>query len=178
MPRFPPLEELRKGSSLISSSATEIGYGKDLLPGGRLLNKLDLEVYLPTLGVNLQRGLVWTPKQKGQLIESIVAKKAIAPFTMAYYIKEDNDSLPVIDGKQRLSTIIAFLAGETFPLFNGNYSFEELPEEYQQAILRFPIRARRGEDLTDRQMVEVFEYLNFLGTPQEEAHLLHLKSHL
>lgn len=171
---FPPLEVLRKGQTIISPNVGQVAVGRDLLPGAKWLSRLDMEVFLPSYGINLQREEVWSPEQKGALIESILMNRSIPPLVLNIHIKRD-DGIDVLDGKQRLTSLIQFLKGDVrFPMFGDEWSFNELPEEYQKAILRWEVCARRGEDLTEEQMIQVFTSINFLGTPQDEEHKNHL----
>lgn len=79
--------------------------------------KLDLEVWLPTRNCNLQREKVWTIQQKRELIMSVFVERAIPPVCIMSLIDKDeknslgNDIKQVIDGKQRLTTFMDFLAG-------------------------------------------------------------------
>jgi len=167
---FPPLEVLRKGQNIVTQNAGQVAMGRDLLPGATWLARLDMEVFLPSYGVNLQREEVWTLQQKGGLIESILMNRSIPPLVLNIHIKKD-DGIDVLDGKQRLTAIIQFLRGDVkFPIFGDEWTFNELPEEYKKAILRWEICARRGEDLTEEEMIQVFTSINFLGTPQDEQH--------
>ena len=67
--------------------------------------KLDYEVFLPTMGINLQRDYVWNVEQKRELIWSILMKRNIPRMSM---INTVDDVYQIIDGKQRLSTMIDF----------------------------------------------------------------------
>ena len=69
----------------------------------------DFDVYLPSKTMNLQRPLVWTQAQKEALIESIIVKRFIPPISAIY---TDESVYQVIDGKQRLTTLIAYLNNE------------------------------------------------------------------
>ena len=76
-------------------------------------DKLDLDVYLPKYGFDLQRGDVWELFQKQQLILSILQNKLINPLSINW--KTDENILEIIDGKQRILSILQFYNNK-FPL--------------------------------------------------------------
>ena len=56
-----------------------------------------------------QRNLVWSSKQKSELIESIIMGIPLP----AFYVKENPEGVyVVVDGKQRLSTLFDFIDGK------------------------------------------------------------------
>jgi uncharacterized protein with ParB-like and HNH nuclease domain len=141
---------------------------------------LDFNVYLPTKGRNLQRDYVWTIEQKRELIWSILMNRHIPRMAMVNIItnKEDtNGTYQVIDGKQRLSTMIGFYRGEFDLIIDGeSYYFSDLPEDYRRVIsgYMFPyyiVNEDFGNELTDEDKITWFRYINFAGTPQDAEHL-------
>ena len=64
------------------------------------------------LEVDFQRNEVWGPKQKCELIESILMG---LPLPIFYFKQQNNSTYVVVDGKQRLSTLFDFLS-DGFPL--------------------------------------------------------------
>jgi len=66
---------------------------------------LDFDVFLPSIGKNLQRELCWTLLQKQELILSIL--KGIQIPKMAF-VFINHKIIQVVDGKQRLSALIDF----------------------------------------------------------------------
>ena len=148
---------------------------------------LDFDVYLPTKGKNLQRPLVWTLFQKQQLIMSVLKGIKLPPIM---YIEYRNDLDPndqtvtykIIDGKQRLSTLISFYQGE-FPIeYEGTeYFISDLDEWAARAISHITLDSKRvyeypDAQLTDDQKIAWFEMINFAGTPQDIEHLNNLKA--
>ncbi len=144
---------------------------------------IDWDVYLPTIGKNLQRPLVWTLEQKRELINSMLIGRHIPHCAIVNIVDPaDNskDILQIIDGKQRLSTMVEFVSN-VFPLeIDGKeYFFIDLPEEYQLAIKHFHFRyyvinEEFGNPMTDQQKINWFKFINFAGTPQEAEHLKNL----
>ena len=72
---------------------------------------IDFDVYLPSIGKNLQRELCWTLEQKRELINSILIGRHIPHFAIISIIDPNDQKeeiFQVIDGKQRLSSMISF----------------------------------------------------------------------
>lgn len=142
--------------------------------------KIDWDVFLPTKNKNLQRDFVWDLNQKRELINSILIGRHI-PHCAIVSIIDPNDThkdiLQVIDGKQRLSTMVAFVQDKFTILIDGKeFLFSELPEDYQQAISHFHFRyyvvnEPWGQPMTDQQKINWFRFINFAGTPQDAEHL-------
>lgn len=145
--------------------------------------KVDFDVYLPTIGKNLQRGLVWTLLQKQSLIMSILKGTKIPVITM---IQQNTDSkeqvFEIIDGKQRLTTLFDFL-DDKFPIEvnHQKYFYSDLPEDCKREIshynLTYDVHYSYKEDsISDQTKIVIFEEINFLGTPQDVEHLNRLKN--
>lgn len=86
---------------------------------GNLENRyiIDWDVKLSN-GKALQRDFCWTKEQKNELIISLLKKIKIPVFT--FIIGGENDSiLRVVDGKQRLSTLLDFYNGKFPVCFEG-----------------------------------------------------------
>ena len=98
--------------------------------------KIDYDVKLSN-GDCLQREFVWTEHQKRELIMSML-KGIFLPDIVAICDFSDVSKIhKIIDGKQRLSTIISFMKDE-FPIFhNGNqYFFSQFERNAQYKIER------------------------------------------
>jgi len=121
--------------------------------------KLDLQPHF-------QREYVWhlKPELPSRLIESVLLEIPIPPL---YFGRLNGGKLEVIDGQQRLTTLIDFVTNK-FPLqrltrmpsLNGQ-KFRDLSKEHQEKIKDTPIRtveidAGRNLDLR----YEIFERLN------------------
>lgn len=149
------------------------------------LNLFDFEVFLPSKGVNLQRDLVWTKEQKNSLILTMLKRQKWGTVVIVRHEENggvlDDPTYEVIDGKQRLTTIISYIKGE-FPIEYGGYQFyyDDLPVDYQKIIYHSPVIADiaysyEWEKITDDQKIELFEYVNWLGTPQDQEHMENLR---
>lgn len=146
-------------------------------------NNIDFDVFLPTKGINLQRDYVWNIEQKRELIWSVLMNRHIPRMAMLNIVSEKTDTkgtYQVIDGKQRLSSMIDFYKGKFDLLIDGkNYFFNDLPEDYQRVIsgFMFPyyiVNEDFGNKFTDEDKINWFRYINFAGTPQDAEHLQRL----
>lgn len=152
---------------------------------------IDFDVYLPTKNKNLQRPFVWSLLQKQELILSMLKGINIPVISLVQNTKIDNGgrrnrTFEVIDGKQRLSTIISFVKGE-FPInVKGiDYFISDLDEQAAREIRNYWVKADVAysytyekddpEYITDDQKIAWFEMINFAGTPQDIEHLNNLK---
>ena len=113
-----------------------------------------------------QREYVWDmkPELPSRLIESLLLQIPIPPI---YFGKMSGGRMEVIDGQQRLTTLIKFVRNE-FQLkklerigsINGKF-FRDLSEEEQEQVLDAPIRSIVIDAGTNQNLrYEVFERLN------------------
>lgn len=162
---------------------------------------LDFDVWLPTYGRNLQRDLCWTHLQKSNLIISILKDVKIPPLTIVQ-VRDRKAENPIvwqiIDGKQRLTTVLGFLRNE-FPIIldwehptESSYYYKDLPEELQKKIKWFDFHAnmvysnvyhgdvdemtKEREFVTDTDKVELYLYINYSGTQQDQEFMDDLSS--
>jgi hypothetical protein len=145
----------------------------------------DFDVWLPTYNTNLQRPLCWAPSQKQEFIFSIVKGNSIPPVSV---LTDDTDTTPihqVIDGKQRINTIIEFL-DNCFPIIVGNddFYFSHFDKQSQNDFLLnnlcgYQIFNAEGMDkFSDLDKIQWFSLINFAGTPQDKKHQERLTKHL
>ena len=155
--------------------------GKDLV--------YDFDVFMPTYGVNLQRPYVWEDFQKREYIMSILLEKPLDDMVIVkrlsdYTLDRSNEINVVIDGKQRLMTIKKFLLNEFPIIINGREVYWK--DFDSESRLFFKNRANYMTatvycsypncEVTDEMLVILFNYYNFSGTPQTEAHKRMLQS--
>ncbi len=146
--------------------------------------ELDFDVYLPSLGMNLQRPLVWTIEQKKELIYSIMKGIYIPPVTLIQHEIEGDKTkriLKVIDGKQRLTTALSFYKGEfSIEFEDEEWFYNDLSDQGKRVVdecFRMDIGySYYDKPITDESMIKWFELINFAGTPQDIQHLNKLKS--
>jgi len=143
----------------------------------------DFDVYLPTKGKNLQRGLVWSIEQKRSLILSILRDQKIPNMVVVQDENKDKSFYywKVIDGKQRLTTFFDFIDGKFSIVWKDKeYYINDLPEDCKKHIMLFDnytisVHYNYNNIITDDVLISLFEDLNWLGTPQDIEHLNELK---
>jgi 5-methylcytosine-specific restriction endonuclease McrA len=113
-----------------------------------------------------QREYVWKlkPELPSRLIESLLLQIPIPPI---YFGKVAEGRMEIIDGQQRLTTLLNFVANK-FPLqklrgmnsLNGKM-FKNLPQQHQEKILDSPIRSIVIDAAKNMGLrYEIFERLN------------------
>lgn len=152
--------------------------------------QIDFDVFLPTIGKNLQRGFVWDNMQKSEYILSILrtynktngisSQQPICIIRNEWFSNNGKQYWQIIDGKQRLSTILDFVDNKIPFEWNGfEYYYVDLDVIMQGVINRFWFNMvyavnYEKEPITDLQKIEWFRTVNFLGTPQDKEHLKNL----
>ncbi|WBB63976.1 DUF262 domain-containing protein [Streptomyces sp. WMMC500] len=129
------------------------------------------------LNPSFQRGPVWTDPAKSYLIDTILQGYPIPKVLMRTHIERSSHRIfrEVVDGQQRLRTIIDF-AADKFKLgarskeFRGlNYS--SLSHEMQDRFLAYKITAEQLINATDTDVLEVFARINSYTVPVNAAEL-------
>lgn len=126
---------------------------------------------------NFQRGYVWNRAQASRLIESLIIQ---CPIPVVYLSQNSDETLSVIDGNQRLTSISLFLNDgfpltglSTYPELDG-LIFSELDPRFQRHIINRTIRCIAILKETHPQIkFDVFERLNTGSVrlnPQELRH--------
>ena len=134
-----------------------------------------------TLSHKLQRPEgQWNRKTKSDLIDSLLRKYPINP---TYGIVQDDDTLAIIDGVQRLSTIRDYIENK-FALSKDMNSiiinceekdlsglkFNKLDEDTQDEILKSELEVYRMTDCTEKDVREIFRRQN-AGKPLSARHM-------
>ena len=107
--------ELRENSSLPEPDTTDIYPDAvvNIVPESasvfQLKRKLDKNPPLIKLDPDFQRHAVWSPKQKSELIESILMG---IPLPLIYVKEDDKGVYIIVDGRQRLTTLFQFMSHE------------------------------------------------------------------
>ncbi len=145
----------------------------------QLKRKLDKIPPLIKLDPDFQRHAVWSPKQKSELIESILMG---IPLPLIYVKEDDKGVYIIVDGRQRLTTLFQFMSHE-FPLeklnvlkdLNGAYFSETtkngtkydkyLTQAQQSKIEDCPLTLHVIKPPTqDRVTFDLFDRVNRGGT--------------
>ncbi|MFJ8531126.1 DUF262 domain-containing protein [Bacillus sp. NPDC094106] len=108
---------------------------------------------------------IWDKKRQSLLIHSILSNYYIPPIVAI----KDTDTLSVLDGKQRLTSLFAFMQGDLVldkatPSIDeekiAGLKFEDLSEEFQKEINKYKFDFSISENLTEQQIEELFFRLN------------------
>lgn len=129
-----------------------------------------------------QRGYVWTLEQKQALIDTIyrgleAGRIIVATHTWDEQIKmiqagyTDYAARDIVDGKQRLSTVIDFISMK-FADSDGNY-FSDLSTSAQRKFMQYSgfSYGEMNEHCTPKQIVEAFINNVSAGTPISKEHV-------
>ena len=128
-----------------------------------------------------QREYVWTVRVASKLVESLMLN---IPIPTMFFHEVNDGGLEVVDGKQRLTSIWAFINGE-FPdgsafklkgldVFaeHNDKTFAQLPADVQERILDHPLNVHTiGRQSQPDFVFEVFERLNMGATQLNEQEL-------
>jgi hypothetical protein len=134
----------------------------------QLKRKWEKEPSMLNLAPDFQRNLVWQPKQKSELIESILMG---IPLPLIYVKEDERGVYIIVDGKQRLSTLFEFINNE-FALTNlsilkdkNGCRFEDLTPMEQNKIEDCSLTLHVIKAPTsDRVTFDLFDRVNRGGT--------------
>lgn len=136
----------------------------------------DGSIFIP----KFQRRYVWSDAQASRLIESLIIQ---CPIPVIYLNQESDERLSVIDGNQRLTTMLKYFSNEfplkgltAYPELDGSRFFE-LDPRFQRHIQNRTLRCIVIlKDTHPQVKFDVFERLNSGATkltPQELRHGLY-----
>jgi hypothetical protein len=114
---------------------------------------------------DFQRKEVWSLAAKVMLIDTILRSIPMPKVFVSSVIKEMQVHRTVIDGQQRISSILAFLRDD-FPLtepYSGEFTgrtFSQLPSEVQAAVLQYRIDFNEAMEFSDEELRETYLRLN------------------
>jgi hypothetical protein len=123
-----------------------------------------------------QRGYVWTAQDEENLIRSVFDGADIGKFV---FIKDEwpKRDAEVLDGKQRLNTLIRFCTSQ-FP-YNGIY-WHQLSrlDRYRFGDRTVQIAELDGRKYTEADKLRIFLRVNAAGVPQSDEHLVKIQDRL
>ena len=129
----------------------------------------------------VQRGHVWNNDKRSLLIHSILEDYPIPP---VYAEEGEGEIMHILDGKQRLTTIIRFLGDEfalspNTPKFEGKniagLKFSELEEDLQDKVRDYIILIYYYRTMTTEKRDEMFLRLNG-GKPMSKIELVRVEA--
>lgn len=125
-----------------------------------------------------QRNPVWTDRQKGSLIETILLEYPIPELYMQEVINEaGTERHVVVDGQQRIRAVLSYLTGEyslddESPVGPG-LSFEDLSPADRKKIFEYGFVVRLLPEMPDEELRAIFQRINrntVTLNPQELRH--------
>ncbi len=131
------------------------------------------------LSPKFQRREVWSDKAKSYLIDTIIRGLPVPKVYLRQFLnKKIGGSIrEVIDGQQRLRTILSFIE-DGFPIikvhnqeFGGKY-YSQLPENIQEDILRYEIACDLILSTKDELVLDIFARLNTYTVSLNKQELL------
>ncbi|RAO54400.1 DUF262 domain-containing protein [Micromonospora saelicesensis] len=135
------------------------------------------------LSPDFQRGEVWRNPAKAFLIDTILRGYPVPPIHMRFRLDRGKVMREVIDGQQRLTSVIQFYNGPlalpkgtaaagsaTAPWAGLKYS--QLPDELQERFLTYTFRCEvyRGS-ISDNLVQEIFSRINIHSVPLSDQEL-------
>ncbi len=114
---------------------------------------------------DFQRNEVWSKAAQIMLIDTIIRGIPIPKIYIKSIMNDGNTYRVVIDGQQRLTAILKFVQGE-LPLkkpYEGEYegkTFNELPGDIQNEILRYKIDINEIFNPTDEEIRDLYSRVN------------------
>jgi hypothetical protein len=119
------------------------------------------------LNPRFQRRSVWTDKAKSYLIDTILRGKPIPKIFIRQKINVSTktSTRDVVDGQQRLRTILSFIkdgfvvSKRQNPEYGG-LRFSQLPEEVQAQVLAYEVSVDLLINLPDPEVLDIFSRLN------------------
>lgn len=121
-----------------------------------------------------QRGLVWSNEQKELFIKALL--KGIVRLTPTYVFNgfsSDTKLYEVLDGKQRLTTLLEFVRNEftVDGIYYKDWGYEDVRAFHKLPLVYTLVDGFDDEGLTLALKVELFLQLNSYGEAVDKAHL-------
>ncbi len=164
-------DKARKASIQIGEKKREVKYSTREFAAEYIHEQFKKdEFYVP---IEYQRNFVWKPKQRCFFIESVLMG---LPIPYMFFADADDGRIEIVDGAQRVNTIVAFMDNELclkgleiLSEANGMYykDFEpEIQRRFQKSSFRV-VFLEEGTTVETRQ--EIFKRINSSGSPLKSA---------
>ena len=117
------------------------------------------------LSPKFQRRSVWTRQAKSFLIDTILRGKPMPKVLLTQDLVGKKNVRTVVDGQQRIRTILEFVAGGFTVLSahnaeNAGKTFDDLDEDIQNAILQYEVGVDLLYNLSLAEMLDIFARIN------------------
>ena len=158
-------DELEAIQVKVDESATQYEYRSKDYPFEVIFSKFgdqsdqDATLYIP----DYQREFVWDPKKQSKFIESVLLGVPLTPFL----VSEDEDGrLEIIDGSQRIRTLIAFYENQlklrklnNLKIINTT-KYKDLPKRSQTYFKNRDFKFIIADNAKDATKQDIFERIN------------------
>lgn len=111
-----------------------------------------------------QRPPVWTPAQQSRFIESLFLELPVGVYTYVSAIGNQADTW-LIDGQQRIGSIIAFAAGEVEAF---GYRWGDLSDIQRRRFGNRVFNALELDEHRPEVLADIYDRLAYGGTPHEQ----------
>lgn len=132
------------------------------------------------LSPDFQRRGVWTKQAKSYLLDTVVSGKPMPKILMTQRLSGSRSTRVIIDGQQRLRSIIEFCSDE-FTISKshneelGGIYFSRLPSEIKSEIYKYEIGVDVLFDLSYEETLDIFARLNTYSVRLNKQELFNAK---
>jgi hypothetical protein len=166
-------EEMRQeADSQIKAQQRQINYDTKDYTVELVIKKFQAnDFFIP----DYQRGFVWREKNKSSFIESVLLG---LPIPFMFFADCEDGRLEIIDGAQRVRTLLAFYEGRLtlsdlpkLPALKG-FTYEELSDAQKRRFLNRPLRIVVLEESTPKEIrQDIFNRINTSGIKAKESEI-------
>jgi len=128
-----------------------------------------------------QRSYVWTHKEQQAMLHTFLSRLPMQMISLTTSSKAKKYMI-IVDGKQRLTTLIMFLENKIPFLHKGKEIFWRDIDKTTQRILTkqslpsIELYCHDGSDVSIEAQIHYFMRINFTGVPQSKEHQKYLES--
>lgn len=132
------------------------------------------------LSPDFQRRGVWTKQAKSYLLDTIISGKPMPKILMTQKLEVSRNKRVIIDGQQRLRSIVEFCNDEfsiskTHNKEYGGICFSDLPTEIRNEILKYELGVDVLFDLSYEETLDIFARLNTYSVKLNKQELFNAK---
>lgn len=132
------------------------------------------------LSPDFQRRGVWTKQAKSYLLDTIISGKPMPKVLMTQKLEVSRNKRVIIDGQQRLRSIIEFCNDEfkiskTHNREYGDIVFSDLPSDVKSDIIKYEVGADVLFDLSYEETLDIFARLNTYSVRLNKQELFNAK---
>lgn len=120
---------------------------------------------LLNLSPDFQRRSVWSQNAKSYLIDTIISGKPMPKILISQQLSGSRTIRIVVDGQQRLRSILGFIEGD-FRISRAHnrefagYTFERLPEQAKKDFLQYELGVDLLFDMSYEDILDIFARIN------------------